>query len=142
MLAEAKIASLTFRLKFLGSNYVTRALGSLGHPVIRSLQQLARVREDPTKVLRGKVPWIYTCYADIEPVGHLIAKDIRPLECSLPNQTLLVKGIILFKEGEEAKANPYSSNQLNGKIKDVEKKVVILPMAQKCVTGNLWASHV
>jgi hypothetical protein len=52
---------------------------------------MARVQEDPTKLLRGKVPWIYACYTNIEPVGHLIAKDVRPLECSFPYQTLLVK---------------------------------------------------
>jgi hypothetical protein len=84
MLAEAKIPPITFRLKLLGSNYVTRALSNPDHPVIQSLQQMARVQEQSTKVLRGQVPWIYTCYADIEPVGHLIAKDVRPLECSLP----------------------------------------------------------
>jgi hypothetical protein len=103
---------------------------------------MARFREDPTKVLRGKVPWIYTCYADVEPVGHLIAKDVRPLECSLPYQTLLVKGSVSFKECEEAKASPYGSKLLNEKIKDLEQEVVILPMAQNCVTRNLWAFHV
>jgi hypothetical protein len=45
-----------------------------------------------------------------ELVGHLIAKDVRPLECSLPYQTLLVKGSASFKEGEEAKASPNGSN--------------------------------
>jgi hypothetical protein len=46
------------------------------HPVIRSLQQMARVLDDPTKVLWGKLPWICTCYPDVVPVGHLVAKDI------------------------------------------------------------------
>jgi hypothetical protein len=77
---------------------------------------MARVREDPMKVFRGRLPCIYTCYADIEQVGHLTAKDIRPLECSLPYQTLLFKGRVSFKEDEEAKASPYSSNQLNKNI--------------------------
>jgi hypothetical protein len=43
MLAEAKISPIALRLKFLGSNYVTRALINPDHPVIRSLQQMARV---------------------------------------------------------------------------------------------------
>jgi hypothetical protein len=43
MLGEAKIPPITLRLKFLGSNYVTRALSNPDHPVIRSLQQMARV---------------------------------------------------------------------------------------------------
>jgi hypothetical protein len=51
MLAEAKVPPITFRLKFLGSNYVTSALSNPDHPVIRSLQQMARVQEDPMKVL-------------------------------------------------------------------------------------------
>jgi hypothetical protein len=55
-LAEAKIPPITFQLKFLGSSYVTRALSYPDHPVIRSLQQMARVREDATKLLRGMVP--------------------------------------------------------------------------------------
>jgi hypothetical protein len=74
------------------------------------------------KLLRGKVPWIYTWYADIEPDGHLMAKDARLLECSFPYQTLLVKGNISFKEGEEAKAIPDGSNRLNEKIRDLEKE--------------------
>jgi hypothetical protein len=81
MLAEAKISPIIFWLKFLGSSYLTRALSNLDPPVIWSLQQMARVWEDPTKLLRGKVPWIYSCYVDIEPVGHLIAKGVKPLEC-------------------------------------------------------------
>jgi hypothetical protein len=85
---------------------------------------MARVQEDPTKLLTGKVTWIYTCYADIEPVDHLIAKDVRPLEWNLHYQTLLVKGSILFKEGEEAKVSPYGSNQLNEKIKDLENEAI------------------
>jgi hypothetical protein len=124
MLEEANVPPVTFRLNFLGSNYVTSALSNPDHPLIRSLQRMARVQEDPTKVPRGKVPWIYTCYADIEPVDHLIAKDVRPLECSLPYQTLLVKGSISFKEGEEAKASPYGSNRLNEKIKDLENEAI------------------
>jgi hypothetical protein len=43
MLAEAKIPPITRQLKFLDSNYVTRALNNPDHPVIRSLQQMARV---------------------------------------------------------------------------------------------------
>jgi hypothetical protein len=54
----------------------------------------------------------------------------------------LVKGSISFKECEEAKASPYGSNRLNEKIKDLKKEAVILLMAQKCVTRNLWASRV
>jgi hypothetical protein len=64
------------------------------------------------KLLRGKVPWLYSCYVDTELVGPLIAKDVKPLECSFPYQTLLVKGSISFKEGEEPKAIPDGSNQL------------------------------
>jgi hypothetical protein len=71
---------------------------------------MAKVPEDPTKLLTGKVPWFYTCYADIDPVGHLTAKDIIPIECSFPCQTLLVKGSVSFKEDEEAKAIPDLSN--------------------------------
>jgi hypothetical protein len=97
MLTKAKIPPIIFRLKFLGSNYVTRSLSNLDHRIIQSLQEMARGREDPMKVLRGKVPWIYTYYADIEPVGHLIAKDVRSLECSLPYQTLLINGSVSFK---------------------------------------------
>lgn len=78
---------------------------------------MARVREEPTKVLGGKVPWIYTCY--VEPVGHLIAKDV-----SLPYQTLLDKGSISFKEGEEAKVSPYGSNWLNEKIYGLKKEAI------------------
>jgi hypothetical protein len=81
---------------------------------------MARVREDPTKLLRGKASWIHTCYADIEPVGHLITKDVRPLAFSFLYQTLFVKGNFSFKEGEEAKAIPDGSNRLNEKIKDIE----------------------
>jgi hypothetical protein len=51
MLAEAKIPPITFQLKFLGSKYLTRALSNPDHPVIQSLQQTARVRKDPTKLL-------------------------------------------------------------------------------------------
>jgi hypothetical protein len=43
MLAEAKIPPIIFQLKFLGSNYLTRALSNPDHPVIHSLQQMARV---------------------------------------------------------------------------------------------------
>jgi hypothetical protein len=71
MLVKAKIPPITLRLKFLGSNYISRALSNSDHPVIRSLQQMAMVCEDPTKVLRGKVPWIFTCYTGIEQVAHL-----------------------------------------------------------------------
>jgi hypothetical protein len=110
MLPEAQIPPITFRLKFLGSSYVTRALCNSDHPVIRSLQQMASFREDPKKALRGKVPWVYTCYTDMEPAGHLIANNVRPPQYSHPNQTLLVKGSVLFKEGEEAKASPYGAN--------------------------------
>jgi hypothetical protein len=76
------------------------------------------------KLLRGKVPWIYTCYIDTELVGHLRATDVRLLECSFPYQTLFIKGSILFKEGEEAKAIPDGSNRLNENIKDLEKEAV------------------
>jgi hypothetical protein len=38
--------------------------------------------------------------------------------------SLLVKGGIFFKEDEEAKAIPDSSNQLNRSIKDLEKEAV------------------
>jgi hypothetical protein len=51
MLAEAKILPITSQLKSLGSSYVTRAVSNSDHPVIRSLQQMARVLDDPTKVL-------------------------------------------------------------------------------------------
>jgi hypothetical protein len=54
----------------------------------------------------------------------------------------MVKGSSSFKEGEETKAIPYSSNRLDEKIKDLELEAVILLMAQKCVTRNLCASHV
>jgi ribonuclease HI len=57
-------------------------------------------------------------------VGHLIPKDVRPLECSFPYQTLLVKGSVSFKEGEEAKAIPNGSNQLNENIKHLEKEAI------------------
>jgi hypothetical protein len=80
---------------------------------------MARLQEGPMKVLRGMVP----CYADIEPVNHLVAKDAGPLECSLPCQTLLVRGSVLFKEGEETKASPYYRNQFNKKkLRDLEKE--------------------
>jgi hypothetical protein len=85
---------------------------------------MARVREDPIKLHRGKVPWIYTCYIDKEPVDHLTAQDIRPLKCSFPYQILLDKGSISFKEGEEAMAIPNSSNLLNENIKDLEKDAI------------------
>jgi hypothetical protein len=49
MLAEAEIRPITLQLTFLGSNYVPRALSNPDHPAIRSLQEIARVREDPTK---------------------------------------------------------------------------------------------
>jgi hypothetical protein len=78
---------------------------------------MTRVREDPTKLLRGKVPCICTCYVDIEPVGHPIAKDVRPLECSFPSQTLLVKGSVSFKECEEAKESPKASTDSEKKSK-------------------------
>jgi hypothetical protein len=51
-------------------------------------------------------------------------EHVRPLECSLPYQTLLVKGSVSFKEGEEAKASPYGGNRLNEKIKDLEKEAI------------------
>jgi hypothetical protein len=57
-------------------------------------------------------------------VWPLIAKDVRPLECSLPYQTLLVKGSVSFKEGEEAKASPYGSKLLNRKIKDQGQEAI------------------
>jgi hypothetical protein len=76
------------------------------------------------KLLRGKVPWIYNCYIDTEPVGHLIAKDVKPLESSFPCQTLLVKGSISFKEGEKAKAFTAGSNRLNKNIEDLEKEAI------------------
>jgi hypothetical protein len=47
----------------------------------------------------------------------LIAKDVRPLECSFPYLTLLVNRSISFKEGEEAKAIPDGSNRFNDNIK-------------------------
>jgi hypothetical protein len=61
---------------------------------------------------------------DTELVGHLRRKDIRPLKCSFPYQTLLVKGSISFKGGEEAKAISNGSSQLNENIKDLEKEAV------------------
>jgi hypothetical protein len=103
---------------------------------------MARVREDPMKLRRGKVAWIYTYYVYTEPLGHLIPKDVRPLECSFPYQTLLVKGSIAFKVGEEAKAITDGSNRLNENVNDLEKEAVILLMAQKYVTRNLWVSSV
>jgi hypothetical protein len=78
MIAEAKIPPIIFPFLFLGNTYVSRALSNPDHPVIRSLQQMARVREDRPEVLGGKVPMIYTCYADIEPVDHLVAKKMQP----------------------------------------------------------------
>jgi hypothetical protein len=55
----------------------------------------------------------------------------------------LVKGSASFKEGEEAKASPNGSNWLNKKIKDLEKEAICyFTVAEKCVTRNLWASHV
>jgi hypothetical protein len=54
----------------------------------------------------------------------------------------LVKGSVSFKECEEAKTSPHGSKLLNEKIKDIEQEAVTLPMAQKCVTRNLWAFHV
>jgi hypothetical protein len=78
---------------------------------------MVRVREDPTKVLRGKVP---TRLTQTEPVGHLIAQDVRPvrpLECRFPCHTLLVKGRVSFNEGEGATEIPDGSNRLNEKSK-------------------------
>jgi hypothetical protein len=107
------------------------------------LQQMARVREDATKLLRGMVPWFYDSYMDTEPVGHLIGKDVWPLECSFPCQTVLLKGSVSFKESEDAKAIPDGSNQPKGKNQRQKRRLsVILLIAQKCVTRNLWASHV
>jgi hypothetical protein len=109
MLAEDEIQPIRFRLKFLGSNYLTRALSNPHHPIIRSFQQMARVPEDPTNLLTLKVPWIYTCYTDIEPEGHLMAKGVRNVECSFPYQNLLDKKSVSFKQGEGAKAIPDGS---------------------------------
>jgi hypothetical protein len=58
---------------------------------------------------------------DKELVGHMIAKDIRPLQCSFPYQTMLVKARASLKDGEEAKAIPEGSNRLNKNIEDPEK---------------------
>jgi hypothetical protein len=138
-LAEAKIPPITSQLKFLGSSYVTRAVSNPDHPVIRSLQQMARVLEDPAKVLGGKLPWIYTCYPDVEPIGHLVAKDVTLSECSFPYQTLLVTGSVSLKEGEEAKTSPSGSSPLNENIGDllVAQKLVGL----SCVTAPGEIGH-
>jgi hypothetical protein len=42
----------------------------------------------------------------------------------LPYQTLLVKGSVSFKKGEEAKAIPDSSNRLNKKIRAKKESVI------------------
>jgi hypothetical protein len=147
MPAEAKISPITFQLKFPGSSYLTRAHSKPNHLVIWSLHQLARVQEDPIKLLRGKVPWIYTCCVDTELVGHLITKDARPLECRFSYQTLLVKGTVSFKEGEEAKAIPNCSNRLNENIKDLQKEADGSKMCNQefvgfsCVTASGEIRH-
>jgi hypothetical protein len=58
------------------------------------------------------------------------------------NFPLLVKGSVLFKEGEKATASPYGSKLLSEEIKDLEQEAICyFTDVPKCVTRNLWASH-
>jgi hypothetical protein len=60
------------------------------------------------------------------------------MDCSFAYKTLLVKGNVSSKEGNEAKTVAEGVNYLNDSIKYLEKKDVILLVAQKSVTRNLW----
>jgi hypothetical protein len=86
----------------------------------------------PTKLLRGKVAWIYTCYTNIDPIGHLIAEDVRPLEC---------REVFPSRRPKKPRQFLMAATDFNENFKDLEKEAVILLMAQKCVTRNLWASR-
>jgi hypothetical protein len=50
-------------------------------------------------------------------LGRLIAKNVRPLECSLPSQTVLVKGSVLFKEVKRPRQAPMAATNSMKKLK-------------------------
>jgi hypothetical protein len=116
MLAETKIPPIIFRLIFLCSSIFLELLATLtsSNMIIATDGKGSRGSCEISQ-RKGTLDLHLLCRHRIG--WPLIAKDVRPPECSFPYLTLLVNGSFSFKEGEEAKAIPDGSNRFNENVK-------------------------
>lgn len=124
ILAEAKLPPLSLRFKYLGRNYITRALSNSDHQVLPILQDLIDLIDNPTVVNRdGNIPLV-EAYREHLDKSHLLASSNKPLCFSFDYESILFRPRVSFKEGILLQESPDCNRCFNDTFEDTLSKTV------------------
>lgn len=119
ILAEAKLPPLAFRFKYLGLNFLTKALATnCNHRVFAALEEIAEIEDNPVVINReGNIPLI-ECYRDLNRIGHLLATSNKPFCFLHPYDSTFFQPPVSFEEGQIIKASDNADATFKSIFKD------------------------